>query len=397
MLERLKNPVLLFNSLVICGVATGLALEGASSKSLMYASVILIIGLGGGLTLGRYIKRMQLETQQHLDAKLAEYQLARVPVEFVESLETNTERLIDLSVKQIEVSREQTEEAIKNLSKRFSGLVQNLSAAMEASRATAGGEQGTDGVLIKVFEKSHDQLFALVDQLSDSMQNRNKLLTEVTELSSYTDDLKNMASSVEEIASQTNLLALNAAIEAARAGEMGRGFAVVADEVRELSIQSGKAGEKIAEMVGTVNNAMHKALENAAVYSRDDLKSEMYSRELVESVLGDLKGVMDGLSDSSKVMTTTGAGIITEINDILVSLQFQDRVSQIMAHVNSSMTEFNNIVVEKKQQRANGELTDYDLSAFMNSLEAGYTTEEQRAIHQGKQANTPGDEGIDFF
>ncbi|MDH5179583.1 MAG: methyl-accepting chemotaxis protein [Gammaproteobacteria bacterium] len=229
------------------------------------------------------------------------------------------------------------------------------------------------------------------------MQNRNKLLTEVTELSGYTDDLKNMAGSVEEIASQTNLLALNAAIEAARAGEMGRGFAVVADEVRELSIQSGKAGEKIAHMVGTVNNAMHKALENAAGYSMEDLKSEINSRELVESVLTNLKQVMEGLSESSLVLQNTGVGIVREINDILVSLQFQDRVSQILVHVNNSMREFNSIIEDKKQHRVNGDFNQYDLATFMDKLEKGYTTEEQRAIHHGRSVNKPGSEEVDFF
>lgn len=397
MVNRLTSPGWIFNGIMLCAVTAVLGLEGVSSKSVVYAGLAAGFALLATFLFTRRERKLQQLTEQNLQELMAEMQQSRVPVEFVESLETSMDRLIDLSVQQIEISRGQTEEAIKTLAKRFSGLVQNLTTAMNASKATAGDMTNNDGSMAQVFESSRQQLTALVDNLGASMQNRNKLLTEVTELSGYTDDLKNMATSVEDIASQTNLLALNAAIEAARAGEMGRGFAVVADEVRELSIQSGKAGEKIAAMVSTVNNAMHKALENAAVYSMDDLKAEMNSRELVDGVMDNLKNVMDGLSESSGVLQQTSVGIVNEVNDILVSLQFQDRVSQILVHVNNSMNEFNLMVSEKKQHRVNGEYDKYDLGSFLTKLEQGYTTEEQRAIHHGKQADTPGAEEVDFF
>ncbi len=86
-----------------------------------------------------------------------------------------------------------------------------------------------------------------------SMTNQTKTeLEEALKGIQVIEQIVDVASAIQGIATQTNLLALNASIEAARAGEAGRGFAVVADEINSLASTTGSEIEKVNALTSEV-------------------------------------------------------------------------------------------------------------------------------------------------
>ncbi|NVO07452.1 MAG: hypothetical protein HXX19_16715, partial [Rhodoferax sp.] len=169
--------------------------------------------------------------------------------------------------------------------------------------------------------------------LSSMIAGKDVLLANVNRLAKETLELQAMAADVGSIAAQTNLLALNAAIEAARAGESGRGFAVVAAEVRMLSQRSAETGKRIGERVGQIASIMQATLHTAEQATEQDKHSVSLSGELVEHVLGHVRK----LGDSAETMRTHGMAVREEVEQLLIAMQFQDRVSQILEGAHSDM------------------------------------------------------------
>ena len=297
---------------------------------------------------------------------------------------------------QIENSRNQTEQAIIALSQRFSGIYSKLEEAVQTSQQAADGLAGDaqSGALV-VLEQSETELTRVVNSLKATQLSRDEMLEQVRGLTDYTGELLSMAKEVAAIAAQTNLLALNAAIEAARAGEAGRGFAVVADAVRSLSSLSSETGKKMSATVDIINSAITRLVEVADNTAANDQDSVCASEASIQQVLDRFHSITQRLSGSTELLQQESVGIRDEISEVLIGLQFQDRVSQILSHVRDNMQALHQHLLHS--QRNPDQLKQIDAQAWLASMELTYATDEQRQIHHGHSSGSTKEQEITFF
>jgi len=282
--------------------------------------------------------------------------------------------------RQIDTARRQTEDAIVALSSRFAATVSRLER-MLGNHDQHAGNRGGAGT-----GENEGDLRVVIDALKAIQASRDELAKEFRVLSSYTEELRKMASDVESIAFQTNMLALNAAIEAAHAGTAGRGFAVVANEVRNLSTAARDTGKRITEKVGAVSASLLQIGATSERVAARDTEAVASSEARIQSVLSRFAASTVRLEQIAGESRAQSAQIKGEIAESLVQLQFQDRVGQILAQVVAAMNELGVSHGDGEQARAH-------LERMMRS----YTTDEQRRIHAGLEPETVAPQEVTFF
>lgn len=381
---------------IALGIAGAVAIIAAGNMQLtsliLAASLIAATVFAAIITRKLCTKHINVAAEQTRRTVETEAETERVKL--VSGLDILCIEVLPVWSGQIEMARGHTESAITDLANRFASLTQRIAVVSNAHGT--GDANDKDSGLFKVINESQIGLYSIIASLRAALEVKGGMMKEIRSLSQMTDALKDLAQHVGAIASQTNLLALNAAIEAARAGEAGRGFAVVADEVRKLSTLSAENAKKISDTVEVANKAILSTLAISEQFVKQDNEMMASFEKVFERVVEQFHGATSSLSGSVNTMREESISIGAEISDVLVALQFQDRVSQILMLVRNDLEKLQRHLQDHEQGLASGNAPPIDARAWLDELSQTYTMPEQHTAHTGK-AQEQSSADITFF
>ena len=286
--------------------------------------------------------------------------------------------------RQIAMAQGQMKGAIDELLADFWKILEELDQIVAPAGTEAQSGQRPDFERNAVVLAScESRLLDLLRGLQQLMASRDTALHSMRSLSDASRSLGDMAEDVGRLARQTNLLSINAAIEAARAGASGRGFAVVATEVRRLSGESGETGRRISEQVGEFSDRMSQALALADQQAEHGARSIEASEGTVRQVVTDVDAAVTGLNDQAQALRARSEAVKLQVERLMESFQFQDRVNQILDQVNASI-----VSGMARLQVAIAEGRPPAPQEWAALLNAGYTTAEQHQVAHTRPATS---------
>jgi methyl-accepting chemotaxis protein len=289
-----------------------------------------------------------------------------------------TRQIVPVWRRNVEGARIHAEQSMSALAESFAAVASHLDQALQV------GGQATrldSGSIDELLSRHEPELSSLLDSTRRIAAVKNELLDGMTQMATTLADMVTLGKEVQTISRATHLLALNASAEAQRAttgadsGRSGSGFAVVAHEVRQLADQSRQAGAGLVKHLMHLQDKVQDLRRRGARLDTDEDELQLQADHNARAVLGALLRSIDEVARSQRSLHEAGHQVQHEVEQILVNLQSQDRMSQMLSSVTDDMNRLQTWLEGRADEHA------VSASKWLERLESTYTMEEMRSSH----------------
>ncbi len=269
----------------------------------------------------------------------------------------------------VQLARAQTQSAIDSLTARFVGIHERLEGTLDPARHGAGGE------ILQTVQHAADQLGGIATALEGMLSSRQALASRLDTLMAANDEIRRLAQQNEQLAGQTGVTDLLSSEQS----------------WQELAERSAENSRQIAARAKSARQQIQAVLGASGETPAGEGEIVEQSRAVIDQVIADFRQSAMKLSSTVEQLEDESREVDREVCDILVHLQFQDRISQILDHVQHDIARLRAAAAE------DAPVALPSAQQWLADLEKTYTTQEQRQVHAGQQGGVATASQVDFF
>lgn len=203
----------------------------------------------------------------------------------------------------------------------------------EVSGDSEGELNGGDLNMEALLEISRSTMHSLLDHLMRGSKLTLEAVERMSDVEGAMKQIFKALAEVDQVSFGNTILALNAQIEAAHVGERGKGFEIVAREIWNQARKSNEITERIRGIMQNLRGNVEVALGGLRETASADLAEVRAGKQDLEKALAGLEVSHQKMRGSVSESAEQANELAGQISEAIVSLQFQDRVSQRVGHV----------------------------------------------------------------
>ncbi|MEH6543958.1 MAG: methyl-accepting chemotaxis protein [Porticoccaceae bacterium] len=302
-------------------------------------------------------------------------------------------QLFPLWSKQINTSRQIGDGAVNKLTTLFGGivyrlesmLISRLESMLKVSSNSDGAQEIDRNNFSGIIDSGKIDIQSVFEDLKgacDAANESKELL--LANLAIHLEYMEEVADEVHQAASKSRFVALNAQIEAASAGEAGKAFSAVVEEMRALASQSATTSTKVLKKSKDFNVAMQKFYESDKNVVEHQTAHVTRAEATYKDVVKRFANVSLELQEAVSIMGDESVHIRNDISKALVELQFQDRLSQILAHVATNINSVGGL--------SESEVLNINTDSWFKDMKDTFSVDEEHDNVNGEHtaSNKPG-------
>lgn len=360
---------------------------GTNPITLVGTSILTLIGATVGWTLFR-LQRNQIAELTSNFQKQQHENLTTIHA-YINELEKLFLKVNPILLRQVQSSRFHTEQEITTLSEQFAAMARQLEQIISSSADIKSDELAD--TMNTVIEETKN-IFDSIDQIIIKQVENNEdksLNTHISKLELLNQHIKTSEQELNQLANEVTLTS-----------QSSLPSPIATEEISHLAHTLSASVEKASQTNHNINVILISAIEILTNIKNAHTNNMLDAKNSLNNALMQLKSILSIYKNNADSLKASSEYIHHEICAVLVALQFQDRVSQMLAQVENNLACLDETLQLTRNQGDQRHADMINIEQTLQQMKLDYSMPEQHANHIADEAlrDKPSqDDDLTFF